>query len=72
MKSHLRLVLVLGTLCTSSQAAVLWLDNFNTPDTTNFDAAPLTGRLSGSQAGNTYLRSFALQQTISNNRLLMP
>lgn len=72
MKTHFQLVLALGTLCTSSQAAVLWMDNFNTADTANFDAAPLTGRLSGSQAGNTYLRSFSLQQTISNNRLLMP
>ena len=62
------LVLVSGP----ATAALLFADNFDAEDTTNFDAAPLTGRLSGTLSGETYLRSFGFQQDISNNQLLMP
>ena len=72
MRNFFRLLLTLGTCCPAVQAAVLWTDNFNTANTTNFDAAPLAGRLSGSEAGSTYLRSFGAQQHISNNQLLLP
>ena len=72
VNNSLRLLLALGSLCTSANAAVLWSDNFNTGDTNNFDAASLAGRLSGSEAGSTYLRSFGFQQSISNNQLLLP
>jgi hypothetical protein len=62
----------LPLLATSSNAALLWMDNFNAPDTNNFDGSVITGRLSGSEAGNTALASFGFQQSISNNQLLMP
>ena len=52
---------------------LLFLDNFNTPNTTNFDGAPLTGRLSGSVAGTeAVLRSWGAQQQISENQLFLP
>ena len=50
-------------------ATLLFLDNFDTADTTNFDGAPTAGRLSGTAAGETSLQSFASQQDISANRL---
>ena len=72
MKRSLSVGLVTGLLCGASFGAVLWSDNFDTADTTNFDGAPLTGRLGGVLAGETYLRSFGFQQDISNNQLLLP
>ena len=72
LNHSLRLFLVLGSLCTSANAALLWMDNFNAPDTNNFDGASLAGRLSGTEAGNTTLRSFGFQQSINNNQLLLP
>jgi hypothetical protein len=72
MKHHLSIFALIGALSTQSHAAVLWLDNFNAPDTNNFDGAAMAGRLSGTEAGNTSLRSFGFQQSISNNQLLLP
>lgn len=72
LNNSLRLFLVLGSLCTSANATLLWMDNFNAPDTNNFDGASLAGRLSGTEAGNTTLRSFGFQQSINNNQLLLP
>lgn len=66
------LFLCLASICTPVPAAVLWQDNFNTANSASFDAAAMTGRLSGAEAGNTYLRSTGSQQQISNNALLMP
>ena len=53
-------------------STVLWADNFDAPDTTNFDGAATAGRFSGTLAGETYLRSWGFQQDINNNQLLMP
>ena len=72
MNQYLKLSLVLGIISTPAQAALLWMDNFDTGDTGNFDGASLAGRLSGSEAGSTYLRSFGSQQSINNNQLLLP
>ena len=72
MRSFFRLLFTFGICCPSAQAAVLWMDNFNTTNSTNFDASPLAGRLSGSEAGSAYLRSYGAQQQISNNQLLLP
>ncbi|MGC6466668.1 MAG: hypothetical protein ACON5N_13875 [Akkermansiaceae bacterium] len=55
-----------------SGQTVLFQDNFDTADTANFDAAPTTGRLSGTLAADVVLRSFGFQQDISGNQLLMP
>ena len=72
MKQYLRLFTVLAAVSTPAQAALLWMDNFNAPDTNNFDGAALAGRLSGTESGNTTFRSWGFQQSISNNQLLMP
>ena len=72
MKHFLRLFTVLGAVSTPAQAALLWMDNFDAPDTNNFDGASLAGRLSGTESGNTTFRSWGFQQSISNNQLLMP
>ncbi|MGC6466667.1 MAG: PEP-CTERM sorting domain-containing protein [Akkermansiaceae bacterium] len=64
---------VLPLLLTNSASGfVLFSDNFDTADTANFDAAPTTGRLSGTLASDVVLRSFGFQQDISGNQLLMP
>ena len=65
------LPLILGSAPLHSQT-ILFQDNFNTANTTNFDAAPTTGRLSGSLAASVVLRSFGFQQDISGNQLLLP
>jgi hypothetical protein len=58
---------------TADAQQLLFLDNFNTADAASFDAAPLTGRLSGSVAGTeTVLRSWGSQEQINNNQLLLP
>jgi hypothetical protein len=72
MKQFFFPLFALATWCASAPGALLWTDNFNAPNSTVFDTADITGRLSGPEAGNTYLRSFSNQQQISNNRLLMP
>ncbi len=75
MKSSLQLLTLLAAFASAAapaQAALLWLDNFNAPDTNNFDGADMSGRLSGSEAANTSFRSFGFQQSINNNQLLLP
>ncbi len=57
---------------TTAPADLLFSDNFDAPDTANFDGAPTAGRLAGSLTGDVVLRSFGFQQDISNNQLLMP
>ena len=54
-----------------AQAELLFSDNFNAPDTTNFDGAPLTGRLSGSLVGDVVARSARTQQHIAGGQLRM-
>ena len=66
------LLTALPFLLSSANGALLWKDNFDAPDTNNFDGAVLTSRLSGTAAGDTTLRSFGFQQSISNNQLLLP
>ena len=62
------------TIATTANAQqLLFLDNFNVADSASFDAAPLTGRLSGSVGGTeTVLRSWGAQEQINNNQLLLP
>ena len=55
-----------------AHGVVLFTDNFNTANTANFDAAPTTGRLSGTVAGEIVLRSWGAQEQIDNNQLLIP
>ena len=48
---------------------LLFSDNFNTANTTNFNAAPLDGRLSGILANDAVYSSVRTQQEIFNNQL---
>src|SRR5687768_9676373 len=67
------LAAALTIAATAGAQELLFLDNFNTTDSASFDAAPLTGRLSGSVAGTeTVLRSWGAQEQINNNQLLLP
>ena len=50
-------------------ATLLWQDNFDTANTTVFDAAPLAGRLSGTLASTVFASSAKIQHGISNNQL---
>lgn len=59
-------------LVQSASAVVLFTDNFNVADNTSFDAASTAGRLSGTVAGETYLRSWGTQEQINSNQLLTP
>lgn len=67
------LALVLPFLCSAMAGAntLLYKDNFDTADTTNFDGAPLTGRLSGTLAATVFPKSAKAQQTIAGNQLSM-
>jgi len=56
----------------SASAAVLFSDNFDTADGTNFDASDPTGRYSGTLAADVVLRSYGAQQQISGGQLLLP
>ncbi len=56
----------------SASGALLFSDNFNTADNGSFDAASTAGRLSGTAAGETSLRSWGTQQAINTNQLLLP
>lgn len=64
--------LLLASLPGQAPAALLFQDNFNTANTTNFDNAPLAGRLSGSAVGDVVLRSWGRQMQISGNQVLVP
>ncbi len=72
MKSLPHFALIFAAISIPAHAALLFMDNFDAPDSASFDDASLTGRLSGSESGNTTLRSWGFQQSISNNQLLMP
>lgn len=73
MISNLRVVLLLGVVVVFSapraRAALLFLDNFDAPDSVSFDEADLTGRLSGPVGAETNLQSFAAQQSIVDGQL---
>ena len=60
-----------AAVTTGSSQTLLWSDNFNAPDTTNFDGALLDGRLGGPLAAEVVARSDGYQQWISNNQLLL-
>lgn len=64
--------LILATAAGPARAALLFGDNFNAADTTNFDGALLTGRLSGAAAGDVVPRSWGRQMHISGGQLLVP
>lgn len=55
----------------SARATLLFGDNFNAPDTTNFDASDQTGRRTGLLASDIQLRSARIQQGIAGNQLNM-
>jgi hypothetical protein len=61
----------LSTVLLTRAETLLYKDNFDTADTTNLDAAPLTGRLTGSLAATVFPRSAKILQEISANQLLM-
>ena len=65
------LSVVVGFGASQACGALLFSDNFNVADTTNFDGASLTGRRSGSLASTVFLRSALTQQHIDGNRLEM-
>lgn len=52
-----------------ANAALLFMDNFDAPDSASFDAADLTGRMSGPVAAETSLRSFDAQQSLIGGQL---
>ncbi len=53
-----------------SSDITFFADNFDAPDG-SFNNASLSGRLSGTLAGETYLRSFGTDQGIDSNRLAL-
>lgn len=62
-----------GTLIHTAIAApevVLWSDNFNAPNNTDFDTAPLAERLSGTLAAETRLYEQNANPEINGNKLL--
>ena len=65
------LATLLATISLESHAAstLLFGDNFNAPDTANFDASDQTGRRSGLHATDIQLRSSMVQHGISGNQL---
>jgi hypothetical protein len=48
---------------------VIYSDNFNAPDTANFDSASLVGRTSGLDAANVLPQSGGSEQAISSGQL---
>lgn len=60
-----------AAVATAPANTLLWSDNFDVPDTTNFDGAPLTGRLGGTLATATRLHASGIQQRILGNQLQM-
>jgi hypothetical protein len=72
MKKTILAALVAGAAMPAAPAnTLLWSDNFDVGDTTNFDGAPLDGRLSGTLATATRLHAAGIQQQILGNRLRM-
>lgn len=72
MNHNLLAALLAGAAVATAPAnTLLWSDNFDVPDTTNFDGAPLTGRLSGTLSAATRLHAAGIQQRILGNQLQM-
>ena len=74
MKNSIITTLITGTLIHTALAVpgtVIWSDNFDTADTADFDAAPLTGRLGGSLASAARLYKARLNPEIQSNKLLV-
>jgi hypothetical protein len=64
------LLIALAASCLHAPAAtLLFSDNFNVGDTTNFDGASTAGRLGGTASGETAFQSFGSQQDITGGRL---
>ncbi|BCX47988.1 hypothetical protein HAHE_18960 [Haloferula helveola] len=73
MKPRILALAATGALAPVAPAqTILFADNFNVANTTNFDAAPLTGRRSGLGAADIRLRSWGFQQDINNQQLYLP
>jgi hypothetical protein len=68
-KAILFLAAAVGLSATSADAALLFQDNFDAPDSASFDASDLTGRLSGPVGAETNLQSFGAQQSIVGGNL---
>jgi hypothetical protein len=72
MKPKILVMLIAGLTTPAVHAnTLLWSDNFNVADTTNFDDAPLDGRLSGTLGTAVRLYSAWVQQQIRGNQLRM-
>jgi len=69
--SRLLALLMSGTLTSTQAQTLLWSDNFDHADTTNFDGSALTGRLSGplGAAPDCVARASGIQQWITSNQL---
>ncbi len=61
--------LMAAAVSTASAETLLFADNFDVADTTNFDGAPLDGRRTGTLAETVFLRSSRIQQHILSNQL---
>jgi len=61
--------LMLASGLSSSAQTVVFSDNFNTANTSSFDSAPLTGRLSGLDASLVYGQSGGVEMGILNDQL---
>jgi Bacterial TSP3 repeat len=67
--NKLALAAALTLLPSPLLATGLFQDNFNAPDSANFDAAALTGRRGGTLATNVVLRSGRVQHRLLGNRV---
>lgn len=74
MKPQILTTLLTGATvlpCLAAPGTVLWSDNFDAPNNTNFDSVPVTGRLGGTLgvAPDVVARSSGIQQQILSNQL---
>ena len=60
-----------NSLWRAARSTPIFGDNFNAPDTANFDASEQTGRRTGLLADNVQLRSSMIQHGITDNQLSM-
>ncbi len=69
--SPLTILLLGATLAGAPAQTLLFGDNFDAPDTANFDGAPLDGRLTGTLAAEVQMRSSRVQHDIQGMQLRM-
>jgi hypothetical protein len=72
MKHKIHALLLAGLVLPAAHAnTLLWSDNFNVADNGSLDAAPLTGRLSGTLGTTVKIAAARVQQQILGNQLRM-